>query len=35
MGLGGARSVIAESLLVTQQFLILHRSRPRAPTLRA
>jgi transposase InsO family protein len=32
---GGARSVIAESLLVKQQLLILKRSRQRAPHLRA
>ena len=35
MGPGGARSVIAESLLVKHQLLILHRSRQRAPNLRA
>ncbi len=35
MGPGGARSVIAESLLVKQQLLILSRSRQRAPNLRA
>ena len=35
MGPGGARSVIAESLLVKQQLLILNRSRQRAPNLRA
>ena len=35
MGPGGARSVIAESLLVKQQLLILNRSRQRAPHLRA
>ena len=35
MGPGGARSVIAESLLVKQQLLILNRSRRRAPNLRA
>ena len=35
MGSGGARSVIAESLLVKQQLLILNRSRQRAPNLRA
>ena len=34
MGPGGARSVIAESLLVKQQLLILNRSRQRAPHLR-
>ena len=32
---GGARSVVAESLLVKQQLLILNRSRQRAPNLRA
>ena len=35
MGPGGARSVIAESLLVKHQLLILNRSRQRAPNLRA
>ena len=35
MGPGGARSLIAESLLVKQQLLILNRSRQRAPNLRA
>ena len=35
LGPGGARSVIAESLLVKQQLLILKRSRQRAPHLRA
>ena len=35
MGPGGARSVIAESLLVKHQLLILNRSRHRAPNLRA
>ena len=34
-GPGGARSVIAESLLVKHQLLILNRSRQRAPNLRA
>jgi putative transposase len=33
-GPGGARSVVAESLLVKQQLLILNRSRKRSPTLR-
>ena len=33
-GPGGARSVIAESVLVKQQLLILNRSRKRAPNLR-
>ena len=32
-GLGGARAVVAESLLVKQQLLILNRSRKRAPRL--
>ena len=35
IGPGGARFVIAESLLVKQQLLILNRSRQRAPNLRA
>ncbi len=34
LGPGGARSVIAESLLVKHQLLILNRSRERAPNLR-
>ena len=33
-GLGGARSVVAESLLLKQQLLILNRSRKRSPNLR-
>ncbi len=33
-GPGGARSVVAESLLVKHQLLILNRSRERAPVLR-
>ena len=33
-GPGGARSVVAESLLLKQQLLILHRSRKRSPNLR-
>src|SRR5437667_5995373 len=33
-GPGGARSVIAESVLVQQQLLILNRSRKRSPNLR-
>ncbi len=33
-GPGGARSVVAESVLVKQQLLILNRSRKRSPTLR-
>jgi hypothetical protein len=32
-GPGGARAVVAESLLVKQQLLILNRSRKRAPKL--
>ena len=35
MGPGGLRAVVAESLLVKQQLLILNRSRHRAPNLRA
>lgn len=35
MGPGGARCVVAESLLVKQQLLLLNRSRHRAPNLRA
>jgi transposase InsO family protein len=34
-GPGGARSVVAESILVKQQLLILNRSRQRSPNLRA
>ena len=33
-GLGGARSVVAESVLVKHQLLILNRSRKRSPNLR-
>jgi hypothetical protein len=33
-GPGGARSVVAESVLVEHQLLILKRSRKRSPTLR-
>ena len=33
-GRGGARAVVAESLLLKHQLLILNRSRPRAPNLR-
>jgi putative transposase len=33
-GPGGARSVVAESVLVKQQLLILNRSRKRSPHLR-
>ena len=35
IGPGGVRSVVAESVLVKQQLLILNRSRPQAPKLRA
>ena len=35
LGPGGIRSVVAESVLVKQQVLILNRSRQRAPNLRA
>src|SRR5690349_2651940 len=35
LGPGGIRSVVAESLLLKQQLLILNRSRQRAPNLRA
>ena len=34
-GPGGARSIVAESLLVRHQLLILNRSRKRSPNLRA
>ena len=34
-GPGGARSVVAESVLVKHQLLILNRSRKRSPNLRA
>ena len=34
LGPGGARSVVAESLLVKHQLLIVNRSRARAPVLR-
>jgi putative transposase len=33
-GPGGARSIVAESVLVKQQLLILNRSRTRSPNLR-
>jgi hypothetical protein len=33
-GPGGARSIVAESLLVKHQLLILNRSRKRSPNLR-
>jgi putative transposase len=32
-GLGGARAVVADSLLIKQQLLVIHRSRRRAPNL--
>ena len=35
LGPGGLRSVVAESVLVKHQLLILNRSRQRAPNLRA
>ena len=35
VGPGGARSVVAESVLVKHQLLILNRSRKRSPKLRA
>jgi putative transposase len=35
LGPGGIRSVVAESVLVKQQLLIVNRSRQRAPNLRA
>lgn len=34
-GPGGIRSIVAESVLVKRQLLILNRSRQRAPNLRA
>jgi glutamyl-tRNA reductase len=34
IGPGGARSIVAESLLVKHQLLIINRSRERAPNLR-
>jgi putative transposase len=34
-GPGGARSVVAESLLIKHQLLILNRSRKRSPNLRS
>ena len=34
LGPGGARSVVAESLLLKHQLLILNRARERAPNLR-
>jgi len=34
-GPGGTRSIVAESVLLKQQLLILNRSRKRAPNLRA
>ena len=35
LGPGGIRSVIAESVLIKQQLLILNRSRQRSPNLRS
>ena len=35
LGPGGKRSVVAESVLIKQQLLILNRSRQRSPNLRA
>ena len=35
VGPGGARSVVAESVLLKQQLLILDRTRKRAPNLRS
>jgi len=35
LGSGGLRSVVAESILIKQQLLILNRSRQRSPNLRA
>ena len=35
LGPGGARTRVAENLLIKQQLLILNRSRQRAPTLRS
>src|SRR4030095_2852393 len=35
LGPGGIRSVVAESVLIKQQLLILNRSRQRAPNLRS
>ena len=34
LGTSGARAVLAENILLKQQFLVLHRSRRRAPNLR-
>ena len=34
LGRGGARSIVAESLLIKQQLLIVNRFRERAPNLR-
>jgi putative transposase len=33
LGPGGARTVVADSLLMKQQLLVIHRSRRRAPNL--
>jgi putative transposase len=35
LGPGGMRSVVAESVLIKQQLLILNRSRQRSPNLRS
>jgi hypothetical protein len=35
LGPGGARAVVADSLLMKQQLLVIHRSRRRAPNLTA
>ena len=35
LGPGGARAVVADSLLMKQQLLVIHRSRRRAPNLAA
>ena len=35
LGPGGTRSVVAESVLIKQQLLILNRSRQRSPNLRS
>jgi putative transposase len=33
LGLGGAKSIVADSLLLKQQLLVINRSRKRAPNL--
>ena len=35
LGPGGARAIVADSLLMKQQLLVIHRSRRRAPNLAA